>query len=1459
MAQTRMTQDARGERPSLDALNQTIEGLESRLADMMANRASARRPAPSQPPRERPSRERPSTNPDLVRTNAELREISSTLKDLRAAVREDFTDSLRDELAGLYDMLSHLDRQTDTLASDEQTRSELLRISEGVDWLLSNAAASTDDPLMAEFEHLQTLIRGLASSDSMARLETRFDTLEHHLAPFDPARLDGDLSALAYGLDDIRQRLDRSQTDTSLNDIENRLTALARAMEVLCTRIPASGRKLDGQMSAIERRIEDIDRNIELIGRRQGEVQHDPTVERLENRFAELASAVAAIDWQMRDQGTKQTTLLESLEDMASRLKEHSADDGHLRLEARLDKLTAAVENITPGIDRRTLGQAVSELSDKIGRIDLQGSERRIAARLDALDLSTADDDSRDAVRDELKRLSGLIENQKPGLRPEALDAAVSKISDTVSRIDMAGAERRIADKIDNAAASGFSEQDRRDLQQQFDRLSALVERNGHSLDPRALEDAVRRINQTIGGIDLQGSERRITARLDALDLSTADDDSRTAVREELKRLSGLIENQKPGLRPEALEAAVSKINDTVSRIDMAGAERRLSAQIAAMPAPTVRDNTNAIDPEAFEKRLAARIEALDLAGTEERLARRIADLAQNGSDERISAQLTALADRFEESRRDMSAPALQKLERQIAELTTLVGRPDPKQPFAELEERIGARIENLTASNDDYLIEAAQHAAEEALKNFEERRKGETDEHIAVLKALAADLKNLQQAGRDSDGTAGLHDTLKTISDRLDTLNAEDGETATETEGRRAETGPFVAPAPSAATAEASKAAETEAERQEPPRFEMQFPAAAPQPSAASSVDTQADDASDDVMDILSRVRAGQAPKQNTPVLPVHDRPVAKTEYKKREPGQPAGMRNQRFAAGGPQGDLIAAARRAARSALENAEDMTPSVSPAKPSEKDEDSAKQARDGFSRRPVYLAAGAILLAIIAYPFLSDTGKDREAILQATKAFDKAPPSLRAPAPATPPQQAISGSTAKQNVAAAPSLRSPDRAAVKTNFAAEAREIAAAPAVRAFQMFDTDNSLVTGSIKPDAPATPARASAPAPAQTPVAAPEPPPATRPPEISEETASVTTKDVLDMLAEPSPTRQASASPKAASGNDKAAGAKAPLARLNSGSQPEASQARDALAAQRPKDPAPLDIDVPATIKPAALADAARNGNPDALYEIGMRYQDGLGLKRDPAEAAIWFDAAAERGSAPAAFQLGSLYEKGVGVDRDAAEAITLYRKAARAGNVSAMHNLAVMLANGADGGTPDFAEAAKWFRAAADHGVADSQFNLAIMHARGAGVDADLAQSYKWFAIAARNGDPEAANRRDEVTEALSKADLDRGRKLAADWEAETPLPAANQVVPPAEWLPQEAAASAPDKQAIIRDIQSILNERGYDAGPEDGLLGARTDAAIKAFQSKNGLKADGAITPALVETLLSSNSA
>ena len=107
-----------------------------------------------------------------------------------------------------------------------------------------------------------------------------------------------------------------------------------------------------------------------------------------------------------------------------------------------------------------------------------------------------------------------------------------------------------------------------------------------------------------------------------------------------------------------------------------------------------------------------------------------------------------------------------------------------------------------------------------------------------------------------------------------------------------------------------------------------------------------------------------------------------------------------------------------------------------------------------------------------------------------------------------------------------------------------------------------------------------------------------------------------------------------------------------------------------------------------------------------------------------------------------------------------------------------------------------ASQWFRKAADRGVADSQYNLGILYARGIGVDQNLAESYKWFALAAQQGDQDAGKKRDDVAGRLDQQSLVAARLAVQTWASDPPPDEAMNVkAPPGGW--DRATAAAPAK--------------------------------------------------------------
>ena len=84
--------------------------------------------------------------------------------------------------------------------------------------------------------------------------------------------------------------------------------------------------------------------------------------------------------------------------------------------------------------------------------------------------------------------------------------------------------------------------------------------------------------------------------------------------------------------------------------------------------------------------------------------------------------------------------------------------------------------------------------------------------------------------------------------------------------------------------------------------------------------------------------------------------------------------------------------------------------------------------------------------------------------------------------------------------------------------------------------------------------------------------------------------------------------------------------------------------------------------------------------------------------------FDKLANQGNADAQYNLGIMYENGLGVIKNETQAVYWYQKAANQGYANAQHNLGIMYANG-EGVIQDDKQAVYWFQRAVNQGYAGS----------------------------------------------------------------------------------------------------------------------------------------------------------
>lgn len=76
------------------------------------------------------------------------------------------------------------------------------------------------------------------------------------------------------------------------------------------------------------------------------------------------------------------------------------------------------------------------------------------------------------------------------------------------------------------------------------------------------------------------------------------------------------------------------------------------------------------------------------------------------------------------------------------------------------------------------------------------------------------------------------------------------------------------------------------------------------------------------------------------------------------------------------------------------------------------------------------------------------------------------------------------------------------------------------------------------------------------------------------------------------------------------------------------------------------------------------AKDGNPDAQYNVGALYANGLGVDQNHGVALKWFSASANQGNPQAMLSLGMLYADGSGTQQNLGAAYVWFRLALKYG---------------------------------------------------------------------------------------------------------------------------------------------------------------------------------------------------
>lgn len=143
---------------------------------------------------------------------------------------------------------------------------------------------------------------------------------------------------------------------------------------------------------------------------------------------------------------------------------------------------------------------------------------------------------------------------------------------------------------------------------------------------------------------------------------------------------------------------------------------------------------------------------------------------------------------------------------------------------------------------------------------------------------------------------------------------------------------------------------------------------------------------------------------------------------------------------------------------------------------------------------------------------------------------------------------------------------------------------------------------------------------------------------------------------------------------------------------------------------------------------------GNADAMYQLGLCYNRGVGTDFDYKQAFAWVKRAAEAGNLQAMATLGDLYCEGTGIDQNFTEAIKSYKIAVKGGidGIDFKLGNAILLQH-----ESNWNEALPWIRKAAENDDVEAQFKLSQYYE----VKKDEKEAVKWCLLAAENGDADA----------------------------------------------------------------------------------------------------------------------
>ena len=146
-----------------------------------------------------------------------------------------------------------------------------------------------------------------------------------------------------------------------------------------------------------------------------------------------------------------------------------------------------------------------------------------------------------------------------------------------------------------------------------------------------------------------------------------------------------------------------------------------------------------------------------------------------------------------------------------------------------------------------------------------------------------------------------------------------------------------------------------------------------------------------------------------------------------------------------------------------------------------------------------------------------------------------------------------------------------------------------------------------------------------------------------------------------------------------------------------------------------------------------AAAQGAKEGQNQLGCCYHDGIGTVVNKEKALYWFTKAAEQGDTDAQIHMGDMYSSGDGIPKDLDKAIKWYKKAIKSDPVRSM----TALGNVYKTEIKDYEQAFKYYSKAVEKGGIDALTNLGLLYENGMGVEKNDMKAFQYYQQASEKG--------------------------------------------------------------------------------------------------------------------------